>query len=151
MRCRVIISAACQMSLVLLILVVEKGRVIVLLHVLLGRLVGVHLSHLLFNLERVRRLLLLLKLLLSLDLLKLIKHVLVMEESVRELIHERLSRQESVDAAFYDWNFEQLVDRGPLSWVPLEHHGHQVADSRTEVRRQRCVLARDNFLGQLMK
>lgn len=83
------------MCLILLVLVVEEGRVVVLLHELLRRLIDIHVGHLFSCLGCLASLLflsgrffLLFSLFVRLDALKLLKNVLVVEQSVRELVHK---------------------------------------------------------------
>ena len=91
------------MSLIFLILVIEESRVVILLHILLRRLIHLHVCHLSSCLF-----LLLLLLFLSgsmlLNALKFIEYILVMKQSVRELISEGVTLEESLDSAFNDWN-----------------------------------------------
>ncbi len=113
------------MRFIFLVLVVEEGWVIVLLHISLRGLVGIHLSHGLLGLTCLLfggHFLFLLLLLVLLDLLELIEHVLVVQESVREFVHEGSSCQESVDSPFNDRHLQKLVDGGSLSGIGLEHH-----------------------------
>ena len=135
-----------KMLFVLLQLVVEERRVVVLLHELLRWLVS-GLFSLSSCLSR-SSLLLLLFLLLPLELLE---DVLVMQERVRELVHEDGAREEPVDAALDDRHLEQLVDRWSFRRVPLEHHGDDVGDGGGEVRWQRRVLALDDLLSELVE
>ena len=121
------------MSLILLVLVVEEAGIIVLLHELLGRLVDIHVGHLLRCLSCLFIsccFLLLCLPLFCLDFLELLEHILVMEQSMGEFVHKGGACEESFDAALEDGNLEQLVDRGPLSRVSLQHHGNNVRDSR---------------------
>ena len=115
------------MLLVFCVLIVEEARVVVLLHVLLGRLVDIHVSHLLLGLLRLSCLLIssffgFFCLFLGLNFLKLVKDVLVVKKGVRELVHEGVTLQEAVDTTLDDWDLEQLVNSRSLSWVSLEHH-----------------------------
>lgn len=103
----------------------EESLIVVLLHELLRRLVHVHLSHLLRCLLGClisSHLCLLTCLLFHLDALELVKHVLVVKQSVRELVHECLAGQEPINAALQDWNFEQLMNIRSLRRVTLKHH-----------------------------
>ena len=89
------------MLLILLILVIEEGRVVVLLHVLLGRLVdlvsGLLCSSLLGFLFLPFDLL---------DFLELLEDILVVEERVRELVHEDIASQEALDTALNDGHLQ---------------------------------------------
>lgn len=83
------------MCLILLVLVVEEGRVVVLLHELLRRLIDIHVGHLFSCLSCLTSLLFLscglfflFGLLVRLDALELLKNVLVVEQSVREFVHK---------------------------------------------------------------
>lgn len=124
------------MSLILLIFVVEESRVVILLHVLLGRLVDVHIGHLSLSLLSCL-LLLFLSLLLLLDRLELIEDVLIVEQSVGELIPEGVTLEESLDTALDDGHLQELVDRWSLGWVSLEHHSNQVGNCGREMSWQR--------------
>lgn len=142
------------MRFIFLVLVVEEGWVIVLLHVSLRGLVGIHLSHGLFGLSSLLcggHFLFLLLLLVLLDLLELIENVLVMQQSVRKLVHEGSSCQESINSPFNDWHLQKLVDGGSLSGIGLEHHRDNVGDGRAEMGWKGSILSLDNLLGQLMK
>ena len=72
-----------QMRLILLIFIVEEGRVVVLLHILLRRLVHIHVCHLLLSLLslhlRCLSFLFFFSFLLGLNALKFIKHILVVQ------------------------------------------------------------------------
>jgi len=68
-----------------------------------------------------------------LDTLELLENVLIVEKRVGELVHEGSAREESVNAALNDGDFEKLVDIGPLCRVSLEHHGDDVAHGWGEV------------------
>jgi len=122
------------MRLILLVFVVEEGRVIVLLHELLWWLVHLHVCHLLLGLAGLLccSISLLLLLLYSsgigLDSLKLFENVLVVEERVGELVHEGRPRKEPVDTALKHGHLEKLVDCGSICGVSLEHHGDDVVD-----------------------
>ena len=97
------------MSLILLVLVVEEAGIIVLLHELLGRLVDIHVGHLLRCLSSlfVSRCFLLLCLpLLCRDFLELLEHILVMEQSMREFIHKGGAGEESFNAALEHGDLE---------------------------------------------
>ena len=111
------------MCLILLVLVIEERRIVVLLHELLGRLVDIHVCHLLLGLPSLllsrlslrlglsldlcpRLLLLFLSSLLGLDLLELLEDILVMQQSVRELVPEGISLEESLNSALNDRNLE---------------------------------------------
>ena len=108
------------MCLILLVLVIEERRIVVLLHELLGRLVDIHVCHLLLGLTSLllslrlglsldlcpRLLLLFLSSLLGLDLLELLEDILVMQQSVRELVPEGISLEESLNSALNDRNLE---------------------------------------------
>ena len=104
------------MSLILLILIVEEAGVIVLLHELLGRLVDIHVGHLLGSLSSLligrcflllcSSFLLLCGPLVCLNFLKLLEHILVMEQRVREFVHKSGAGEESFDAALEDGDFE---------------------------------------------
>lgn len=121
------------MLLILLVFVVKEGRVVVLLHEWLWWLVHVHLGYLLGSLLS-SRLLLLFLLPLRIDALELVEDVLVVEQRVRELVHEGLAGKEALDAALNHGHLEQLVDGGPLRRVALQHHSHNIGNSRAEVR-----------------
>ena len=142
------------MCFIFLVLIVEEGWVIVLLHVSLRGLVGIHLSHGLFGLTCLLfggHFLFLLLFFVHLDLLEFIENVLVVQESVRKLVHKCSSCQESIDSPFNDRHLQKLVDGGSLSGISLEHHRDNVGDSRTEMGWKGCILALDNLLSQLMK
>ena len=139
------------MLLILLILIIEEGRVIVLLHELLRWLVDIHLSHLLGSLFSSCLLGLFLLSLGSLDFLELLEDVLVMQKSVREFVLEDVASQETLNTALNHGDLQQLVDGGSLSRITFEHHRDDVANSRAEVRRQRRVVTLNNLLGQLMQ
>ena len=138
------------MSLILFVLVIEEARVVELLHEGLRRLVDVHVSHLRCSLIG-GCLLFFLLLLLLLNLLELIEDVLVVKQRVREFVHERLTSEESLNAALDDGNLEQLVDCRSLRWVLLQHHLDDVGHGRREVLWQRGVLTLNDFLGQLVQ
>ena len=90
------------MGLILLVLVVEEAGIVVLLHELLGRLVDVHVGHLLRCLSGFfvsRCFLLLCSPLVCLNFLELLEHVLVMEQSMREFVHKSSAGEESFNAA----------------------------------------------------
>ena len=90
------------MGLILLVLVVEEAGIVVLLHELLGRLVDVHVGHLLRCLSCFfvsRCFLLLCSPLVCLNFLELLEHVLVMEQSMREFVHKSSAGEESFNAA----------------------------------------------------
>ena len=135
------------MLLVLLILVIEEGWVIVLLHVLLGRLVDIHVSHLVSGLLSSCFFCLFSLLFGLLDLLELLKDILVMQKGVRELIHKDVAGQETLNTALNDGHLQQLMDSGSLGWVTLKHHGDDVRNGWAEVRRERCIVALDDLLG----
>ena len=144
----------CQVSFVLLVLVVEKGWVIVLLHERSWRLVYLHIGHLflcLAGLLLCSGFLFLFFLPLLLDALKLFKDVLIVEERVWEFFPENITTDKSFDSSLNYRHFEQLVNGGPLSWVPLQHHWEDIGNGRRKMRWQRCVVALDNFLGELMQ
>ena len=105
------------MCLIFLVLEIEERRIVVLLHELLRRLVDIHVCHLLLGLPSLllsrlslglclRLLLLFLYSLLGLDLLELLEDILVMQQSVRELIPEGISLEESLNSALNDRNLE---------------------------------------------
>lgn len=121
-----------------------------MLHVLLRRLVDIHVGHGLASLL-LGSLLLLISFLGLLNLLEFVEDVLVVKERVREFVHERVLGQETLDSALDHWDFQQLVDRGTLSRVPLEHHGDDVGDSRGKVGGQRRVVALNDLLGELVE
>ena len=106
------------MCLVLLVLIVEEVGVVVLLHEGLWWLVNVHVGHLLSSLVSSSFLLLFL-LFALLNLFKLIEDVLVVQQCVRELVHESLASQESIDSALNYWNFQELMDCWSLRWIFL--------------------------------
>ena len=62
----------------------------------------------------------------SLDLLELIEDVLVVKESVRELILEDVMGEVLAYSVFDALDLQKLVDGWSLGWVSLEHHGQQV-------------------------
>ena len=134
------------MLLILLILIIEEGRVVVLLHVLLRRLVDL-VSGLLCS-SLLGFLFLLFGLL---DFLELLEDILVVQERVRELVHEDIASQEALDTALNDGHLQQLMDSGSLGWVTLKHHGDDVRNGWAEVGRERRIVALDNLLGQLME
>ena len=89
-----------QMPLVLVQFVLEKGRVATLLHELLRRLcVYIHCSHLCGGLLSSGLVLFFLAFL-SLDALKFVKDVLIMQESVGELIQKVLVSKEALNTTF---------------------------------------------------
>ena len=125
----VVLGGRGQVRLILLIFVLKEGRVVVLLHVGLGRLVDVQLGHLFRSLLcslLCCHLGLLLLLFLLLDSLELLENILVVEQRVREFVPEQVTREEAFDAALKHRHLQQLVDGGPLCRVPLEHHGDDV-------------------------
>ena len=102
----IILVTGSQVPLVLVKLVLEEGRVSSHLHKLLGRLnVHIHCGHLGCSLVSSRLVLLLLTFLL-LYALEFIEHILVMQESVGELVQEVLMRKETLNAALEDRHFE---------------------------------------------
>ena len=85
------------MFLILLVLIVEEGGIVVLLHELLRRLIDIHIGHLfrcLASLFLLCCLLLFLSFLIRLDALEFLKDVLVVEQSVREFVHEDSAGEE---------------------------------------------------------
>ena len=92
------------MLLILLILIIEEGRVIVLLHELLRWLVDIHLGHLLSSLFSSCLLGLFLLSLCSLDFLELLEDVLVMQKSVRKFVLEDIASQETLNTALNHGN-----------------------------------------------
>ena len=139
------------MLLVLLILVIEEGWVIVLLHVLLRRLVDIHVCHLVSGLLSSSFFCLFSLLFGLLDFLELLKDILVMQKRVRELIHEHVASQETLNTALNNGHLQQLVDSGSLGWVTLKHHCDDVRNGWAEVGRERRIVTLDNLLGQLME
>lgn len=141
------------MLLILLVLVVKEAGVVIFRHELLWGLVDIHLSHLLLGLAGllINSLLLFLGLLGDVDPLELIEDVLVVEQGVREFVHEGVSGEEAFDSTLEHGHLEQLVDRRSLPRVSLKHHLDDVVDGGGEVGRQGGVVALDNFLGQLME
>ena len=127
------------MCLVLLILIVEEGWIVVLLHITLGRLVHAHVGYSFLGLSSLLvsgcLLLFLLLLLGYSNFLEFVKHILVVQEGVRELILEVISSQETFNSPLNDWHFQKLVDIGSLCRVSLQHHGDNVCHSWAEVRR----------------
>ena len=122
------------MSLILLVLVVEEAGIVVLLHELLRRLIDVHVGHLFCGLSSLfllrGRFLLLSGPPVALNFLELLKDVLIVEQSVGELVHKGCACEESFNAALEHGNLEQLVDRRPLGRVSLQHHGDDIGDGR---------------------
>ena len=121
------------MSLVLLVLVVEKGWVIVLLHERCWWLVNLHIGHLFLCLASLLLcgvFLFLFRLALLLDTLKLIKDVLIVEKRVREFLPEDISLDKPFNSSLNHRHLEQLVNGRPLSWVTLQHHGEDIGDCR---------------------
>ena len=110
------------MLLILLILIIEEGRVIVLLHELLRWLVDIHLGDLLSSLFSSRLLGLFLLSLCSLDFLELLEDVLVMQKSVREFVLEDIASQETLNTALNHRDLEKLVNSRSLRGITLEHH-----------------------------
>ena len=142
-----IVARRSQVRLILLVLVVEEGRVVVLLHELLRWLVDIHCCHLLLCLPglllsslslclslglglSLRFFLLLCCSLISLNLLELLEDILVMQQSMRELVPEGITLEEPLDSALNHRNLEQLVYGWSLGGVSLEHTCHDIRDSR---------------------
>jgi len=139
---------------ILLVLVVEERWIIVLLHKFLRRLVHLHVLHGGSGLARLlfsSSFLFLSSSSVYLHLLELIEDVLVMQERVGELILEFLTLEESLNTALENGHLEELMDCRSLSWVTFKHHSDQIGNCGREVGRQRCVLALDDFLRQLMQ
>ena len=142
------------MRLVLLVLVVEEGWIVVLLHEWSWRLVNLHVGHLFLCLAGLllsSRFLFLFRLALLLNALKLIEDVLIVEERVREFLPEDISLDKPFNSSLNHRHFEQLVNGGPLGRVPFQHHGEDVGDGGREMRWQRCVVALNNLLGELVQ
>ena len=94
---------------------------------------------------------LLLLLLRRLNRLKLLKHILVVQDRVRKLIPEVLLIQQLLDALGNHGVAEDGVDVGPLLRVHIEHALQQVGDVFAEVARHVVVLALNDFMSELMK
>jgi len=123
------------MPLVLVKFILEEGWVTVLLHILLGRLIYVHLCHLCSSCVSSGLSLLRLLTIRCLDFLELFENVLVVQQSVREFVLEVLARQEAFDTALKHWYFQKLMNIRTLCWVALQHHGDNVRNGWTEMRR----------------
>ena len=92
----------CQVLLILLVLIVEKGRVVVLLHVSCWWLVNLHIGHLFLCLASLLLssvFLFLFRLTLLLDTLKLIKDILIVEERVWEFFSEDITTDKSLNSS----------------------------------------------------
>lgn len=143
-----------KLRLVLGVGVVVEVRILIhLLHVLLWGLVLLVHVHL-FHLGGQLGLLLVLRRLLLHPLLRkseLLKHVLVVQDGVRELVLEAVSVEELVNAGGELGHAEDLVDRRPHRWVLLQKLLNDSASGAAEVRGQWRVLTLDNLLSKLMQ
>ena len=143
-----------EMLHILLVLVVEHGRILVLVNVALRRLIWFLFK---FQLRQPLGLSLcffgsLFRLLLvSLDLSELFKDVLVVQEGVGELLLEDVSLQESGNSIFKEGLLKELMDRWSLVRVLVQHHGHQVGHLGREVAWKGVVLALADSDRELMK
>ena len=132
----------------------ERGVVATLIHVLSRWLIDVHVGHCCLSLSSLvcgRLLLFLLNLSIFLYFLKLLEHVLVVQKSMRELVHEGSAGKEPVDATFEYWHLEKLMDIRPFRRVSLKHHGEDIRYGGGEVRGKWRVVALNDFLGKLVK
>ena len=133
----VIFSRRSEMRLVLLLLVIEEGWVVVLLHELLGRLVDIHVGHLFSSLCSSCLLSLLglfFLFLLGLNTLELLEYILIMKQGVGKFILKRLACKESFNSALNDWYLQQLMNCWSLCWIALEHHGYDIGNGWAEMR-----------------
>ena len=132
-------------------MVEERGVISTLIHVLSRWLIDVHVGHCLCSLVCGRLLLFLLNLSILLYFLKLLEHVLVVKNSVREFIHKGSACKEPFDATLKHRHLEKLMDVWPFSWISLKHHLEDVSYGRGEMRGKWRVLALDDFLGKLVE
>ena len=119
---------------ILIVFVVEKGRIFVFLHVTARRLVNIQVCHAVINcLLLLFELLLTLSflhcplsllLLLLLNFLELLKNVLIVEQSVRKLLLKLISLQVLRYSRRNSRMLQQLVNRGSLLGVCLQHHAN---------------------------
>ena len=86
-----------------------------------------------------------------LDRLEFLENILVMQNSVRELVTEVILSQQFLDALSNHRVPENGVDVGPLLRVHIEHSLQQIGHILTEVARHIVVLALDDFVGQLVQ
>ena len=132
-------------------MVEERGVIATLIHVLSRWLINVHVGHSLCSLVCSRLLLFFLNFSILLYFLKLLEHVLVVKNSVREFIHKGSASKEPFDATLKHRHFKKLMDVGPFSWISLKHHFKDVSYGGGEMRGKWRVLALDNFLGKLVE
>ena len=132
-------------------MVEERGVIATLIHVLSRWLIDVHVGHCLCSLVCGCLLLFLLNLSILLYFLKMLEHVLVVKNSVREFIHKGSASKEPFDATLKHRHLEKLMDVGPFSWISFKHHLEDVSYGRGEMRGKWRVLALDNFLGKLVE
>ena len=137
---RLVLVRVVDMLHVLVVLMVEEARVIVLLIQ-----VGLRWTVLL--------LLLLLLCLLSfscfeclLGFFELVEYILIVQDGVGEFILEGLALQETTDALLDLRHAENLVDRGPLCRVQLQHGGDQLRRLLGEALRNRREFSTNDFL-----
>lgn len=96
-------------------------------------------------------LLLLFFLFVDLESFELVKHILVVQNSVREFLFKIVLVEQGGDTLLDEWNFEDLVDAGSLVRLRPQHQSQQVKDVLAEVSRRVGVLALDDFLCQLVQ
>ena len=119
---------------ILIVFVVEKGRIFVFLHVAARRLVNIQIGHAIINLLLPLFELLLalsflhsslsLLLLLLLNFLELLENVLIMKQSVRKFLLKLISLQILCNARRDSRMFQQFVDGRSLLGVCFQHHAN---------------------------
>ena len=133
---------------------VEERWVLILVHVALWWLVQVlacQLSSSCLSLVKSFLLTLLFRLFGSLDLFEFFKDILVVKESVRELILEDILLEEFLYSILDAGHLEQLMNIWSLSWISLQHERQDVGHILREVRWQRSVLSLNDSLSELME
>ena len=61
-----------------------------------------------------------------LQLAELLEYILIVQQSMRELLFEEISLQVILNALFYTRDFQKTCDRGPLCRVFLQTNLHDV-------------------------
>lgn len=90
-------------------------------------------------------------LLVDLQGFELVKHILVMQNCMGELLLEIVLVQQAGNTFLDEGNFQNLVDAGSLVGLRSQHQPEEVHDVVAEVLRGSYVLPLDDFLGQLMQ